>query len=299
MLSWDRLRVFAAVAEHGSVHAAAESLHITGPAVSQHLRKLEREVASRLVEPNGRGIRLTHAGRLLAVSAREMVAAAARAEADLADLDGLVAGPLRIGAVASALRCLVPQALKALTTGHPRLAPEVHDGEAVQMLPALCNGELDVVVLESWTHCPTPIPKGVQVKRVLHEHALLAVPADHPHANLKSANLADLQDQLWATCPPDTDTYEALVQLLRTNDHHEIDIRYYVADGATQLRLVAAGLAVALIPEMVATPTPPGVTLLPCEPAATRNILAATKKADETPQARAFTRELRETARAT
>ncbi|MGI8307389.1 LysR substrate-binding domain-containing protein [Saccharopolyspora hattusasensis] len=183
--------------------------------------------------------------------------------------------------------------------GRERVAPEVHDGEAVQMLPALCNGELDVVVLESWTHCPTPIPKGVQVKRVLHEHALLAVPADHPHANLRSANLADLQDQLWATCPPDTDTYEALVQLLRTNDHHEIDVRYYVADGATQLRLVAAGLAVALIPEMVATPTPPGVTLLPCEPAATRNILAATKKADETPQARAFTRELRETARAT
>lgn len=288
--------MFAAVAEHGSVHAAAEALHITGPAVSQHLRKLEREVASRLVEPNGRGIRLTHAGRLLAEAAREMAEAATRAEADLADIDGLVAGPLRIGAVASALRSLVPQALHALTTRHPRLAPEVHDGEAVQMLPALCNGELDVVVLESWTHCPTPIPKGVQAKRVLHEQALLAVPKGHPHANRKTAKLADLHGQLWATCPPGTDTCEALVQLLRTNDHDKIDIRYCVADGATQLRLVAAGLAVALIPEMVATPTPPGVTLLPCEPGVTRNILAATKKAKETPQTRAFAEELQKAA---
>ncbi|MGW3470480.1 hypothetical protein ACWDKQ_18925 [Saccharopolyspora sp. NPDC000995] len=45
--------------------------------------------------------------------------------------------------------------------------------------------------------------------------------------DLKSAKLADLQDQLSATCPPDTDTYEAVVQRLRNNDHHEIDIRYY------------------------------------------------------------------------
>jgi DNA-binding transcriptional LysR family regulator len=285
--------VFAAVAGHGSVHAAAEALHITGPAVSQHLRKLEREVGSRLVEPDGRGIRLTHAGRLLAASSRDMLEAANRAESDLAAIDDLVAGPLRIGAVASALRSLVPRALCELTARHPRLAPEVHDGEAVHMIPALRNGELDVVVLESWTHWPTPIPAGVHATEVVHEEGLLAVPADHPHADLKTAELADLGHQLWATCPPGTDTYEALIQLLRAHHHEKIDVRYYVADCATQLRLVAAGLGVALVPEMVAFPTPAGVSLIPCTPKVTRSILAATAKGAETPPVRAFTRELK------
>jgi DNA-binding transcriptional LysR family regulator len=292
VLTWDRLRVFAAVAQYGSVRAAAEALHITGPGVSQHLRKLEKEAGCQLLEPDGRGIRLTHAGRLLADSVRQMGSVAAQAELDLASIRGLVAGPLRIGAVASALRSLVPQVLRVLTARHERLKPQVRDGEAVQMLPALRAGQLDAVILESWTHWPASVPPGIRTTSLVLENALLAVSELHPFAARESVPLHDLREEAWASCPPGSDPHEALVQLLRAHGTTNVDVRYWVADYATQLQLVAAGLATALVPHMAAVPRPEGVRLVRCTPAVTRTVAVATVQQAEAPPVRAFVAEM-------
>ena len=66
MLNLDRLRTLSAIARHGSVGAAADGLHVTTSAVSQQIAKLERETGQQLLAKNGRGVRLTDAGRLLA-----------------------------------------------------------------------------------------------------------------------------------------------------------------------------------------------------------------------------------------
>lgn len=288
MLSWDRLRVFASVARHGSVRAAAEELCISGPAVSQHLRRLEKEAGRPLVEPEGRGLRLTQAGRVLADSVRDMTEAATRAEVDLADADSLVAGQLRIGSVASAVRTLLPAVLRRLSERHPRLEPELRDGEAEEMLPLLRTGQLDAVVLESWTHWPAYIPTGVHTTELLRETAWLAVPSDHPLADLGSVPLSELHGQVWASCPPGSDAHESLVQLLRTHGDADAKVRYRMADYTTQLQLVAAGLSFALVPTMAAHPLPAGVRLVRCEPAVTRTVAAATVRGGQTPQVRAF-----------
>lgn len=288
MLSWDRLRVFASVARHGSVRAASEELYISGPAVSQQLRRLEREAGRKLVEPEGRGIRLTHAGRVLAESVREMSGAALRAEGNLAEADLLVAGQLRIGSVASALRTLLPAVLHELSKEHPRLEPELRDGEAEDLLPLLRTGQLDAVVLESWTHWPARIPAGVETTELLRETAWLAVPANHSLAHTTSVSLNALRGQVWASCPPGSDAHESLVQLLRSHGDAEADVRYRLTDYTTQLQLVAAGLSFALVPTMAAHPLPDGVRLLPCEPAVSRTIAAATIRGGRTPQVRAF-----------
>ena len=70
MLNLERLRTLDAVARHGSVSGAADGLHVTTSAVSQQLSKLEREVGQRLLAKNGRGVRLTDAGLLLAQQGR-------------------------------------------------------------------------------------------------------------------------------------------------------------------------------------------------------------------------------------
>lgn len=298
MFTWERLRVFAVVAQHGSVHAAAEALHVTGPAVSQQLRRLEKEAGCRLVEPDGRGIRLTHAGRVLATSAQEMSEAARRAELDMAAISGLVAGTLRVGAVASALRALVPQVLRTLTGRYEHLKPEVHDGEAVQMLPALRAGRLDAVVLESWTHWPARVPPGVRTTNLIHESAMLAVPDGDPLARLDTVPLSALRGRVWASCPPGTDPHEGLVQLLRSHGSTEVEVRYCVADYATQLQLVAAGLATALVPGMAADLAPQGVHLLPCRPAVTRTVAVATVQGAESPPVKAFLAEMMRAAHA-
>lgn len=286
--------MFAEVARLGSVRAAAEALHITGPAVSQHLRRLEREAGCPLVEPHGRGIRLTHAGRVLAGSALEMSEAAERAHRELASAEGVVAGPLRIGAVASALRALLPAVLQRLTDRYPRLEPELTDGEADEMLPQLCTGRLDAVILESWTHWPVRVPAGVVTTPLVREHARVAVPEGHPAASgTPYLTLGAHRGQVWASCPPDSDAYQALVQLLRSQGDTGPAVRYAVADYTTMLQLVAGGLAFALIPDMAASPLPSGVRLLRCEPPVTRTVAAATVGGDLVPPVRAFLAEVR------
>ncbi|WP_051581184.1 LysR family transcriptional regulator [Pseudonocardia acaciae] len=292
-LSWERLRVFAAVAEHGSITAAAEALHITGPAVSQHMRKLEREARCRLVEPDGRGIRLTPAGHLLAGSARDIAATVADAQRDLADASGQVAGPLRIGAMASAIRTLFPDVLRALITAHPRLEPRLLDGEIVDLIPALRARRIDVLVMEVWSAHPATVPAGIRVTQLVTEEVRLAVSARHPLARRASAPLAELTDQVWTACPPHTDQHGALVQILRAH-HVDADVRYSVYDFTTQLALVAADLAMALVPRTAVPPGAPvpGVRLLPCEPAVSRSLAVASLATGDTPALRAFVAEL-------
>ncbi|POX38594.1 LysR family transcriptional regulator [Streptomyces sp. Ru73] len=293
MLTWERLRVFAAVAHHGSVGAAADALHVTGPAVSQHLRRLEKEAGCRLVEPEGRGIRLTHAGRILAATAQQMATAASHAARDLATISGLVAGPLRVGAVASALRALIPQALQRLQESYPRLEPEVWDGEAAEMIPSLRTGQLDAVVMESWAHCPARIPPGIRTTPLVHENALLAVHERHPLAHLDTVPLSSLHGQVWATCAPGSDAHQALVQLLNSHRVTDMKVRYCVADYATQLQLVASGLAAALVPSMAIPAAHEGVRLIPCRPAVTRTVAVATAHGTETPPIHAFIAEMK------
>ena len=84
MLDLTRLRALHAVATFGTVTAAAGALHCTPSAISQHLAKLERETRATLVEKDGRGIRLTEAGRILVEHAGRVLAAVEEAEAALA-----------------------------------------------------------------------------------------------------------------------------------------------------------------------------------------------------------------------
>lgn len=279
VIAWERLRVFCAVAEHGSVGAAAAVLHITGPAVTQQLRKLERETGTRLVEPDGRGIRLTAAGHVLAGHATAAAAAVSDAERDLATLHDDAAGPLRIGSVASALRALLPGALRELIAEHPRLVPTVTDGEVVDLLPALRSRDLDAVLLESWTQRPARLPAGLRVTTLVTEQVLLAVPDGHPAGAHDPVALRGLGSEVWASSPVGTEPYEALQQLLRAGGT-EPDARYLFGDFATQLAMVRAGLAIALVPGMAVVGPADGVRFLRCRPALGRSLVLASRASD-------------------
>src|SRR3979411_1303128 len=97
-LGLERLRLFAAIAEHEHVARAAAELGMSQPALSAQLRVLEREVGSALVQPSGRGVRLTDAGHVVHRSARRVNAAVASLEEEVAALRGLARGHLRLGA---------------------------------------------------------------------------------------------------------------------------------------------------------------------------------------------------------
>lgn len=201
MFSIDRLRALAAVATHGSIAQAARALRMTPSGVSQQLAKLEREAGHPLLEPRGRSVRLTHAGRVLAGHADRLITQLAAAQADLADLGNEVLGPLRIGGVGSAVRTLLPDALANLTAEHPRLTPTVVDGEAVDLVPLLINGALDLLLVESWANRPLAVPEGVRLRTLVSEDVYVALSEHHPLSDRDTIDLADLTDTVWACCP--------------------------------------------------------------------------------------------------
>jgi len=142
-----RLRVLVAVAQHGSVTAAARALNYAQPSVSHHLARLEAETGATLTQRSGRGIQLTDAGRLLAGRAEEILGRLDAAERELAAHVEQRQERIRLAGFASALATIVPAALSRLAAGHPGidlLLTEAEEPEAMRMLRA---GQVDVALV--------------------------------------------------------------------------------------------------------------------------------------------------------
>jgi molybdate transport repressor ModE-like protein len=148
-LLWDstRLRLLVELERHGSVSAAAKAVGIGQPTASEHLRLLETAAGQRLVERNGRGSRLTEAGRLLAARAREALAALAAGEEELGALAGLEAGTIHIGASTTPGVYLLPDTLGCFRRDHPNVAVEVEIASTGEMIQRLLAGRVQLALV--------------------------------------------------------------------------------------------------------------------------------------------------------
>lgn len=276
MLDWDRLRIVDAVARTGTVGGAAQRLHMTSPAVSHQLRRIESELGHAVVEAHGRGVRLTERGRIVAACAREVADLVQRAENDVAAVADEVAGTVRVGAVASSLRDVVAPAVARCRSERPDLRVELVDGESVDHVRGLRDGLLDLVVAGSWNTHPAQVPAGTIVEPVGRQDARVAMPPGVARAvgvaGGRAVSLPDLAGHAWASCRRGSDDHEALVQAARAAGA-DLDVRYEVADHVTQLRLVALGLAVAVVPSAVdADVDVSGVVFAPVDPPLGRTV---------------------------
>jgi molybdate transport repressor ModE-like protein len=148
-LLWDstRLRLLVALERQGSVSAAARAVGIGQPTASEHLRLLETAAGQRLVERNGRGSRLTEAGRLLAARAREALDALAAGEEELGALAGLEAGTIHIGASTTPGVYLLPDTLGCFRRDHPNVAVEVEIASTGEMIERLLAGRIQLALV--------------------------------------------------------------------------------------------------------------------------------------------------------
>ena len=250
MLNLARLRLLVELERLGTVAAVAAALDYTPSAVSQQLAQLERETGGpRLFEKVGRRLRPTDAGRLLASHARELIAHAEAAEAELAAMSGL-AGTLRIAAFETAARELLTPAMIDLRARHPELDCELLDLEAEDALPLLRAAELDVVIAEEYDHAPRTRHQGVDRHELLDDALLVALPPAHPAATRSGpVALAELAGERWAVPRASTAYADMVVRACRI-EGFEPDLRHRVNDLQTMLSLAAGGLAVALVPAL-------------------------------------------------
>lgn len=159
MTTTSRLRAFVHLAECGSVRAAAEALVVTESSVSAAVTALAKDVGVALIERNGRGIRLTAAGRRYAGYARTILGlydeaiAAARSEADPQH------GTIRLGAVTTAGEHVLPGLLATFRDEHPQIDLRLEVGARDAVWPLLVHHEVDLVVAG---RPPTDLPVVVR-----------------------------------------------------------------------------------------------------------------------------------------
>jgi molybdate transport repressor ModE-like protein len=148
-LLWDstRLRLLVELERQGSVSAAARAVGIGQPSASEHLRLLEAAAGQRLVERNGRGSRLTEAGRVLASHASQALATLAAGEEELHALAGLESGTIHIGASTTPGVYLLPDTLGCFQRDHPNVSIEVEIASTGEIIERLLAGRIHLALV--------------------------------------------------------------------------------------------------------------------------------------------------------
>lgn len=273
MLDLERLRALHSVATYGSVSAAADVLHVTTSAVSQQLAKLERETGQKLLERNGRGVRLTDAAELLVAHAERILSLVEQAQADLEAHRGSVVGQLAIAAFPTAIRGLMPAALRGLRADHPDLRVLLREEDPLRSMPLVSRGDFDMALVQDWNNEPLPFAEGLQKGVVCDDVADVALPAEHPLAGRDTIDLKELAGDPWISSSPDSICCGWLMRTLRAVDS-EPDIDHMAYEFSSQLCLVAAGLGNAILPRLGRCDVPPGVAIVPLAAPLTRRVYA-------------------------
>ena len=147
-----------AVDSYGSVVAAAQALGYTPSAVSQQVKRLERQRGVDLRERVGRGVVLTDQARTLLVSATRVLGDVERIEADLRAASGVVSGTLRLAAFSTATRGLIAPVVSSLHPAYPQLPNRMPERKTRNPGALLATGQPDLGVVHPWGGVTTPVP---------------------------------------------------------------------------------------------------------------------------------------------
>jgi DNA-binding transcriptional LysR family regulator len=239
------LMALQAVASTNSFSLAATRLGYAQSAISQQISTLERAVGHRLVErPGGpRPVSLTAAGKVLLEHAAHITSRLAAAKADLDAMAAGDAGVLRVGTFQSASARLLPPTLARFRTAWPDINIELRsDPVGVQLEGLIRSGQADLAFADT-----ASLDGSHASVELIHDPFVLITPPDHPLAQADSVDLAELAGvRLISTFTEDVCATRTARALDRAGV--EPDIVFRSDDNLTTQRLVASGLAVAIVP---------------------------------------------------
>ncbi|WP_410588229.1 LysR family transcriptional regulator [Amycolatopsis sp. lyj-23] len=292
MIEVGALRALRSVAALGTLARAAEELGFTASAVSQQIKRLERQVGVSVLAPAGRGVVLTPAGQAIVDSAPEVFQALERcAEAAQSVAEGAPRGTLRVVAFSTAIRGLLAPVVPRLAVRCPRLRVELTEQDPQEALHSVGAGTADLALAHDADGLPAPSPPAL-VRRWVHtDVGDVVVSRTHPLAEAPLDETA-LAGHAWVTSPPGTVCHQWFRRLF-SQASAEPDVRHLVDDFATQLSLVASGQVVALIPRLARPPLGTDLVARPLPRPPTREVHAVWRQsAEASPAIRAVLAEL-------
>ena len=279
------MRILHALATTGSLTSAAASLGLSQPAVSQRIKRVETRLAVPLIERQGRGIRLTTAGNILADHARTVVAEIDAALAAIDDLRGERGGALRLVAFPSASATIVPAIMRLLASEAPDVSLQYREAEPPAAVAMLRDGEVDCALIFDYAGA-AELPAGSTFTPLWRETVSLVVSEDRA-AGLDTAQLGDYAGEHWiAGC----EKCRGHLMAAAAECGFEPEIIQETDNVPAMLAMAAAGGAVAMVPGLAlaaARTLPDDAVALPLDPPRYRTIgLVSMSTANESPQVR-------------
>ncbi|MFS0735021.1 LysR family transcriptional regulator [Microbacterium sp. 1P10UB] len=280
MIDLDAVVSLRAVATQGSVVAAAAALGYTPSAVSQQVKRLERETGVILLERVGRGVMLSEAGTRLVVATTPILADLERLRADLqltADTESLV-GEVRLAAFSTVVRGLVVPVIAELGRQHPGLSLPLRESEPWETIALVASGQRDLGVVHRWGGVALAMPEPLVETPLFTDVADVILRRGHPLADRDVLHPHDLADERWVA------TFEATIcrQWLRRlfdGVPNAPRIVHESMEFPNHIEMVRAGLAVALVPRLGRGDLGPDLVAIPtADPASTRDVVAVHRR---------------------
>ncbi len=265
-----QLKCFLAVGREGSFTRAAQVCHLTQPALSYQIARLEEELGTVLFLRKPRAVELAEAGRQLWESAVRIVEEQGRVLETFKQREALEAGELRLGVIPTAAPYLMPTLLAGFRRDYPGVRLVVREARTSELVREVVAEELEFAIVSD-VEAATLKRASLRLTALFHERLVLAVPSGHAWAGRQRATVGAINADDLVLLSEGNCLRDQTLQVCRATE----------ADGAliceqlpTQLAMVAAGMGVAIVPEMaVRESTPAGVSLVRLtDPAPTRMI---------------------------
>lgn len=260
MMDVRRLRIFAAVVEGGSFTAAATSLYLSQPAVSQQMAILEREAGVTLFDRVPRGIRLTPAGELLARRTEALLAELASIEDDLRRL-GSGVREVHLGAFPTVGANLVPMAIRRYRELHPGIRVVLTPAHAQDVVAQLHGSRIQIGLVWEYDFAPQVSDTTFERVDLLTDPLVAVLPKDHPAAGASEIALRELASEPWIVRAHRQPYAQAFEQMCRMCGF-EAEIAFRTDNYQSVQGLVAAGIGIGIVPRLSLMPHRPDVAII-------------------------------------
>lgn len=241
-----QLRAFEACARLLSVTLAAKELFVSQPTVSVQLRELAQTLGEPLFESSGRKIRLTQAGELLYRTVRELAGCWQRLESDLAALNGLLRGRLKIAAVTTA-EYFVPDLLGPFAMAYPGVEIDLVVENRDRIVSRLTQGDDDLTVMML---PPTELP--LEISAFQANPLVVITAASHPKSS-ERLTLHALTNERWLMREPGSGTRKVTEQYF-TQHNFKPNVAMSLGSNEAIKHAVAAGLGIAVLSKLAIQP---------------------------------------------
>ncbi|WEG12585.1 LysR substrate-binding domain-containing protein [Pullulanibacillus sp. KACC 23026] len=238
------LLVFVTVAEQANFTRAADILHMTQPAVSNHVHSLEKQMGTKLLDRTNKYVKLNKAGEIVYHHAKQILGLYTKMESLLADLTQMASGALKIGSSFTFGEYILPHLIAKLHDQYPLIQPSVTIENSTHIIDSVLRHQLDIGIIEGGDFSAT----RVNITPFMEDKMSIVVSSNHPLLFKKNLVPKDLEKETWMIREEGSGT-----RVLQDTAFNQMGIspQDTMSFGSTQMikESIEAGLGISLLSE--------------------------------------------------